>query len=61
MLRFNGIQWEIQWDNAILDLTYAENGTRLEVETPEGRREFEVTDLPFPDKARSIPRRSQRS
>jgi hypothetical protein len=57
MLRFNGIQW----DNAILDLTYTENGTRLEVETPEGRRDLEVTDLPFLDKARSIPRRSLRS
>ena len=45
------IQWEIQCDSAILDLAYAQNGTRLEVETPEGRRELEVTALPFIDNA----------
>ena len=44
----------------LADLAYAENGTRLEVDTPEGRRELEVTDLPFLDKDKSIPRRSLR-
>ena len=43
------------------DLAYAENGSYLEVDTPEGRRELEVTDLPFLDKHKSIPRRSLRS
>lgn len=41
-------------------LAWAENGTRLEVETPEGTCALEVTDLPFLDKAKSIPRRSLR-
>jgi glycine cleavage system aminomethyltransferase T len=43
------------------DLAFAENGPYLEVDTPEGRREPEVTDLPFFDKHKSIPRRSLRS
>ena len=45
----------------LADLAYAENGTRLEVDTPEGRRELEVTDLPFLDKDKNIPRRSLRN
>jgi aminomethyltransferase len=45
----------------LADIAYAENGTRLEVDPPEGRRELEVTDLPFLDKDKTIPRRSLRS
>jgi hypothetical protein len=33
---------------------------QVDVETPEGRRELEITDLPFLDKDKSIPRRSLR-
>jgi glycine cleavage system aminomethyltransferase T len=44
----------------LADLSYAENGTRLEVETPEGTRTLEITELPFLDKEKSIPRRSLR-
>jgi hypothetical protein len=44
----------------LADLSYAENGARLEVGTPEGTRRLEITELPFLDKDKSIPRRSLR-
>jgi glycine cleavage system aminomethyltransferase T len=47
-------------DFILADIAYAENGIRLEVDTPEGRRELELTDLPFLDKDKAIPRRSLR-
>lgn len=44
----------------LAQIDHAEVGTRLEVETAEGRRGLEVTTLPFMDKDKTIPRQSLR-
>ena len=45
---------------ALLDIEYAELGTALSVDTPEGRREVEVVSMPFIDPDKIIPRQSLR-
>ena len=42
------------------NIEYAGVGTRLEVDTAEGRRELEITTLPFIDPDKTIPRQSLR-
>ena len=44
----------------LCDIAYAQPGTRLQVETPEGRRGLEVVEMPFLDRDKSIPRRPLR-
>ena len=46
--------------HALLQIDCSEIGTKLRVETPEGDREMEVTERPFIDKDKSIPRASLR-
>lgn len=43
------------------NIEYAEPGTRLEVDTAEGRRNLDITTLPFVDPNKAIPRQSLRS
>ena len=44
-----------------VDINLSEPGTRLEVDTAEGRRNLEITTLPFIDPDKSIPKQSLRA
>ena len=43
-----------------VNIEYAVPGARLEVDTAEGRRNLEITTLPFIDPDKAIPRQSLR-
>lgn len=45
---------------ALLDVPYNEEGSRMQVETPEGLRDILITTMPFVDPDKKIPRASLR-